>query len=100
MLTIENIREKITPICKSYGVERLYLFGSYARGSFNENSDIDFRIDKGRIRGIQLGGLYMDLQDTFQNKVDLLTTNQLSEDFLNSIRNEEILLYWFMPTRK
>lgn len=93
MLTIEDIRRKITPICRSYGIERLYLFGSYARGEAGADSDIDFRLDKGRVRGVQIGGLYMDLQEALQQKVDLLTTNQFSSDFLKQIQAEEIVLY-------
>lgn len=30
--TIDEIRSNISPIAKKYGVERVYLFGSYARG--------------------------------------------------------------------
>lgn len=93
MLTIEDIRRKITSICRSYGIERLYLFGSYARGEAGADSDIDFRLDKGRVRGVQIGGLYMDLQEALQQKVDLLTTNQFSSDFLKQIQAEEIVLY-------
>lgn len=93
MLTIEDIRRKITPICQSYGIERLYLFGSYARGEARSDSDIDFRLDKGKVRGVQIGGLYMDLQEALQQKIDLLTTNQFSSDFLKQIQAEEIVLY-------
>lgn len=93
MLTIEDIRRKITPICQSYGIERLYLFGSYARGEARSDSDIDFRLDKGKVRGVQIGGLYMDLQEALQQKIDLLTTNQFSSDFLKQIQAEEVVLY-------
>lgn len=71
----------------------MYLFGSYARGEAGADSDIDFRLDKGRVRGVQIGGLYMDLQEALQQKVDLLTTNQFSSDFLKQIQAEEIVLY-------
>ena len=30
----------------------VFLFGSYARGDYNENSDIDLRIEKGDLKGI------------------------------------------------
>ena len=44
MSTIEKIREIIIPICKKYGVEKAFLFGSYARGEARENSDVDIRV--------------------------------------------------------
>ena len=41
------------------------LFGSYARGEATPGSDIDLRIDKGRIRGLEFAGFLGDLQDAF-----------------------------------
>ena len=32
--TIDEIRQIIFPIAIRYGVERMYLFGSYARGDY------------------------------------------------------------------
>ncbi|MBO6210611.1 MAG: nucleotidyltransferase domain-containing protein, partial [Schwartzia sp.] len=46
MLTIDRIKRMIQPICEKYGVERLFLFGSYARNEATEKSDVDFRIDR------------------------------------------------------
>ena len=45
-LSINDIKTKITPICKNYDVAQAYLFGSYARGEATEDSDVDIRIDK------------------------------------------------------
>ena len=42
--TIDEIRSNIFPIARRYGVERVYLFGSYARGDYDEESDIDVMI--------------------------------------------------------
>ena len=43
--TIEEIKTILEPIARKYGVERVYLFGSYARGDATENSDVDLRVD-------------------------------------------------------
>lgn len=92
--TLDEIRAIARPIAARHGVERLYLFGSYARGEATSKSDLDFRIEKGRIRNLlQLGSFLNDIEDTFQKNADILTTQMLSEDFLSSIRNEEVLLY-------
>ena len=40
MLTLEAIKDKITPVCRKYGVKRAYLFGSYARGEATAQSDV------------------------------------------------------------
>lgn len=51
METIENIKKKIKPIAEKYGVGKVILFGSYARGEEKASSDLDFMISKGKIRG-------------------------------------------------
>lgn len=39
--TTNEIKNKTTPIAKAYGIGRMSLFGSYARGEANDNSDVD-----------------------------------------------------------
>ena len=79
---------------KAYNVERIYLFGSYARGEAKTTSDVDLRIDTGELKGFfSLSGLCLDLQNELGKKVDLLPSDSLSEKFLQSIKPEEIILY-------
>lgn len=92
--TIEEIKNIVEPIARKYGVERIYLFGSYARGDVSENSDIDLRVDKGSLKGMfALCGLYTEIEEALQMKVDVLTTGSLEDDFLRKIQKEEVLLY-------
>ena len=92
--TINEIKNIVSPIASQYGVDRVFLFGSYARGEATSESDIDFRVDRGRLRGLlALGGMYSDLQEKFDKKLDLLTTASLDKDFLQKISGEEILVY-------
>ena len=93
MLTVQKIRGAVIPLAEQYGLERVFLFGSYARGDATEQSDVDLRIDRGAMRGIEFGGLYEDMREALNNDVDILTTKQLDEKFLSEIRGEEILLY-------
>lgn len=74
MLTIEKIKEIITPICKSYGIKKAYLFGSYVRGEATEKSNVDIRIEKSNLRGLfQLSRLRLDLVDALGTEVYLLS---------------------------
>ena len=94
MLRIEDIQEVVIKYGRKYGAEKIYLFGSYARGDATEHSDVDLRIDKGDIvGGIALAGLLLDIERELGVQVDLVTTGSLSKDFLSAIRNEEKLLY-------
>ena len=91
--SVNEIKSIVEPVAREYGVESLFLFGSYANGSADEYSDIDFRIDKGDVRGIQFAGLYTDLEEVLGKNVDLVTTASLDEAFRQRIAGEEILLY-------
>lgn len=93
-VTIEEIKAVVEPIARKYGVERVYLFGSYARGDVTENSDVDLHVDKGSLKGMfALCGLYTEIEEALQIKVDVLTTGSMEEDFLRKIQKEEVLLY-------
>lgn len=92
--SVGDLRAIIAPIAARHGVERIYLFGSYARGEATKNSDVDLRVDKGNLRGMfALGALYSDLEDSLGKDLDLLTTGSLDQRFLDQIAGEEIVLY-------
>ena len=91
--TLSEIKTIVSRLAKQYGAERIYLFGSYARGDMTDTSDIDLRIDKGSIRGFQLGGLLLDLEDSFGIPVDLVPTSSLDQRVLDTIQKDEVLLY-------
>ena len=92
--TIEEIKSIVAPIAAAHDVNRIYLFGSYARGEATTGSDIDLRVDKGRLKGLfALGALYADLEDGLGKQLDLFTTGSLEWEFLQNIAKDEILLY-------
>jgi len=93
--TTEEIKQIVEPIAREYGVGRLSMFGSYARGEAGPDSDIDFRlVDKGNLLDyFALSGFRLRLEDTLGVSVDVLTNGSLDEDFLQRISAEEIMLY-------
>ncbi|NLC74318.1 MAG: nucleotidyltransferase [Clostridiales bacterium] len=92
--TVEDLQRIIAPIAKKYQISAVYLFGSYARGDNDNESDIDLRIDKGQLKGLfALGGFYNDVQEALGMDIDVVTTGGLDDDFLNSIRKDEVQLY-------
>ena len=93
MYTIETIREKVIPIAKKYGVKKISLFGSYARGDADEQSDIDFLYTKGKILGLKYFGFVNDLEEEFKCHVDLVSDKISDKDFLTAIKNDEVILY-------
>jgi len=91
---VEELRQIISPIAKKYHISKVYLFGSFARGDYNEQSDIDIRIEKGGLKGMfALCGFYTEVEEALNRKVDVLTTGSLEEKFLDEIKKEEVVLY-------
>ena len=92
--TIDEIRNIVTPIAQQYGVDSLYLFGSYSKGIANEKSDVDVHVDKGKIRTLfALTGFRLALEDALKLPVDLITSDISDKEFLKGIADEEVLLY-------
>jgi predicted nucleotidyltransferase len=92
--SIEELKEIIYPIAEKYGVDKVYLFGSVARGDYSENSDYDFCIEKGRIRSLVVfSGFFQDLRDAVGCEIDLVTTKSVDAEFLNRIMTEGVIVY-------
>lgn len=92
--SVDEIRRIAAPIAARHGVERMRLFGSYARGEATESSDVDLRVDCGSITDLfGMGALYADLQEELQKPLDIVTTEGLNDAFLAKIQPDEVLLY-------
>lgn len=95
MLTIEEIKERVRPICEHYKIDRMWLFGSYARGEADEQSDVDLCIEGGdfSIEPWAFGGMCCALEDSLQMPFDIVTRESLSRRFLRNIKADEVLVY-------
>lgn len=92
--TIDEIKVKASPIAKEYGIRRMGLFGSYARGEAVDDSDVDLYIEKGRLKSLIQYFLFVhELEKTLQCHVDVVTTEIEDKHFLSEIMNEGIVIY-------
>jgi predicted nucleotidyltransferase len=102
--TLEEIRERILPIALKYHIPAVYVFGSYARGTATEDSDIDLLVDTAGTKltsMFALGGLYNDLEAALGKTIDLVTVRSLQQptkmpsqlDFRENVLRERVPLY-------
>ena len=102
--TMDELRERITPVAKKYHLKAAYIFGSYARGEAKENSDVDILVDRtgSNIQGMfGIGGLYNDLSESIGKKIDLVTTQSLEQrstkeripTFVDAVNSERVKIY-------
>lgn len=102
--TIEQLRERITPVALKYQLPAVYVFGSYARGDATDKSDVDILVDKTgtRLRGLfEMGGLYNDLSEAVEKPIDLITTSALEQEtnktkapwFIETLNRERVQIY-------
>jgi len=92
--SIEELKLIVKPVAEKYGVDKIYLFGSMARGDYDENSDYDFCIESGKIQDLfEYSGFFIDLRDAIGYEIDLVDTEAINSEFLNTIMKEGIVLY-------
>ena len=83
----------MTPICERYDVDKVTLFGSYARGVADELSDVDLMVDGGKLVGFEWGGFYADVEEALGVELDVLSRRSTRKQFLDKISRDEVLLY-------
>jgi predicted nucleotidyltransferase len=94
LAAVVDRRDELAELCRRYGVVRLEVFGSAARGADFDppRSDIDFLIDLGE-RSLTLTA-YLDLKEElealFGRSVDLIERKTI-EQSRNYIRRKNIL---------
>lgn len=95
-VSIENIKEVITPILGCYPVYKAILFGSYAKREAKKNSDIDLYIDtNSQLKGLDFVGLLENLVEALGKDVDLIDKSHIEPDSLiyHEIMNGGTVIY-------
>ena len=75
----------------NFGVVTIALFGSYAKGVENKDSDVDFMVEFTEPSYSLLMGLYSYLENKLNSKIEIVRKGpHLSERFLNTIKSDLI----------
>jgi len=88
---IGNHREQILSLAAKYGASDVRIFGSFARGSADENSDVDFLVSLEPGRSLfDLGGLLYELQQLIGRRVDVVTDAGLRPRIRDRVLREAV----------
>lgn len=92
--TLKQLKLILKPILNKYGITDINLFGSYARGEANKDSDIDIYCNKGNIKTlIDQQRLIEELEMALNKKVDIIfSSSQMDELFKKNIMEDMIKL--------
>ena len=94
IVDIDYIKEKCSAVFNNYKVEYCYLFGSYAKGTANEKSDVDLLISSD-VKGLKYFGMVEELRTNLKKKVDALDINQLNNnmDLVQEVLKTGVKIY-------
>ncbi len=96
---LETLREELPYLNEKYGVERMAIFGSFAKGDQTQKSDVDILVHLGRPLGLDFIGLANYLEEVLDKKKDLTTFKHLKRSMENpryrhiAMDIEEALIY-------
>ena len=99
MNLIKNKQKSIHRLCKKYYVQKLYLFGSYAKNTMKADSDIDILVYFTKELALNdyadnFFDLKYELEEVLGKTVDLVSGKPLSNPyFIDDINKTKLLIY-------
>ncbi len=99
--TLEEIAERIAPVARKYNIPKVYVFGSYARGEADPDSDVDLMIEGGDYGALDFVGIMEDFKNSLDKSVDLINSETLSQkitkerskEFIKNVNKEKVVVY-------
>ena len=82
---VQLLQDKQPYLAAEFGVRKIGLFGSYAKGQSDESSDVDLVVEFGRPIGFRFVELVDYLENLLGRQVDVLTPAGIQ-----NIRNEQV----------
>jgi len=85
---IDKLRQVKPYLQQKYAVKSVGLFGSFADGTYTDNSDVDIVVEFERPIGWQFFTLEKYLEETLNRKVDMVSANAIKEQIKPFIMNQ------------
>lgn len=87
---LDFLRENKDLLKNKFAVEKIMLFGSYARGEAGPDSDIDILIEAKQKSFRRYADLIIFLEDSFDRKVDVIYRDSVNPFIMELIEGEII----------
>lgn len=96
-MDILNIHSnEITTYCKANRIKKLSLFGSYLKGTYKKESDVDLLVEfeeDCEYGFLDIARIERELSEILGKRVDLRTPNELSKYFKDMVVREATVFY-------
>jgi hypothetical protein len=94
MATFPFDTNKLIEICRQNDVKKIGVFGSMARGEFNDQSDVDLLVEFSKRKSLlALVALERQISVALGKKVDLLTEAAISPYLRDRIKRDLRIIY-------
>ena len=92
VLTIKQIKLLIKPAIDKHHITDVYLFGSYARGEANNDSDVDIYCSSGDLQSLtDLAAFKEELSHALGKEVDVITIGSQMHDYFKKQLEEDMI---------
>jgi predicted nucleotidyltransferase len=92
-MNVGEIKKRIIPILRKYGVRKASIFGSAVREEMKESSDVDILVEIDRdISLLDFVALKLELEDALGRRVDLVEYDTIKPRLRDRILKEQVVI--------
>ena len=94
LISTNEVKDLLLPIFKKYDINNAFLFGSVAKGTNNESSDLDILVDSS-LKGLRFIGFLEEIRNAVNMDVDLLDVKHIEKGSMveKEIEKTGVLIY-------
>ncbi|MBZ0202397.1 MAG: nucleotidyltransferase family protein [Ignavibacteria bacterium] len=85
---IKKIRVSLPYLSEKYHVDKIGIFGSYARNEQIQGSDVDILVEFSMPIGLKFSDLATELEEILHEKVDLVSIKAIKPKYLDSVKED------------